>query len=173
MPFWSQFRSILAPLSGHFGSILCQELQENANTCTWMFTFFIRFRVHCYSMLAPFCVHFNVILGPFGVFGGSRGGGAKTSKLCLDFGVPLGSPWTPFLIKTRYFFQLKNAALFLSILDGLLAPFWEPLVLHFASKNVPGTKKVIFSKWASRVHESSIFEGRDPQNPSKKHPKMH
>ena len=32
-------------------------------------------------------------------------------------------------------------------------------------------KKAILSKWASRVHESSIFEGRDPQNPSKKRPK--
>ena len=154
-----------------------QALPENANSSTLFFTNFHSilgsFSLHFDSILAPFGLHFGFILAQFGVFGRVLARRREKTPKCLNFEVPLGSLWAPFFTKSLSFFRSKNASLFSSILNGLLTRFWEPFGVQFASKNVPGTKKVILSKWASRLHESSIFEGRDPQNPSQRHPKIH
>ena len=125
-----------------------------------------------YSILAPFWVHFGFILAPFYLFGGVLGRRRETSSKFLDFGIPLGSPRGPSSIKNRYFFQWKNAPLFLSIFNSFFAPFWRLFGLHFASKTTSGTKKGIFWKKAFRLNESSILEGRGTQKPSKRRPKM-
>ena len=123
-------------------------------------------------MFTPIWLHFG-ILGPFCVFGRVLARRREKTPKCLDFGDPLGSLRAPFFTKNRFVFRSKNASLFWSIFHALWASFSLHLGVHFASKNLPGRKKAILSKWAARLSECSIFEGRDPQNPSKKHPRMH
>ena len=112
------------------------------------------------------------MLDPFWCLWGVLGRRLEKTTKYLDLGVPLGSPRAPFFIKNRYIFQWKNASLFSTIFNGFLAPFWTPVGSNFALKNVLGPKTVILSKWASRLHESSIFESWGPQNPSKMPPKI-
>ena len=91
----------------------------------------------------------------------------------LVFRVPLGSLWAPFLLKNRYFFQWKISSLFWSSSWGILAPFWLHFPLQIWSKIDSEAKTVVLRKWAFRVHESSIFEGRDPRNLSKRPPRSY
>ena len=107
-------------------------------------------------MLDPFCIHFGY-LGE--VVEKTPQGTSKIHVLG-----PLGDPiWAPFFDKKWSFFQCKISSIFLLIFCWILGPFWEAFGDQNSRKNDTRTKKVIFRKWASRLHESSILEGRGTQ----------
>ena len=54
----------------------------------------------------------------------------------------------------------------------MLAPLLDSISLQISSKIEPEAKNVIFSKWAPRVGESSIWEGQGAQNPPKSDPEI-
>ena len=117
------------------------------------------------SILDPFCIHFGY-LGE--VVEKTPQGTSKIHVLG-----PLGDPiWAPFFDKKWFFFQCKNSSFFLLIFYWILGPFWEAFGDQNSRKNDTRTEKVIFRRWASRLHESSILESRGAQNPSKRHQKM-
>ena len=67
---------------------------------------------------------------------------------------------------------MENTLTFLIDFKGNFGSILTPLPLKISLKIIPDTKKVVFQKSARRLSESSIFEGRDLQNPSKRPPEV-
>ena len=112
------------------------------------------------SILDRFCIHFGY-LGE--VVEKTPQGTSKIHVLG-----PLGDPiWAPFFDKKWSFFQCKISSIFLLNFCWILGPFWEAFGDQNSRKNDTRTKNVIFQKWASRLHESLILEGRDSKSVQK------
>ena len=134
--------------------------------------FHLPFWLNFGSILTPCWPHFASLLASFGLLLRVLARVPEILTNFVDFVVPRGSLWAPFWLQFRYLFRLKNSSIFQSFFRGPLAPFWLQFLLHFPSKIGSRAKIVIFWKWAFRLHESSIFEGRGRQNPSKMPPEI-
>ena len=126
------------------------------------------FWTHFDSILASFWAHVGSILRFWGVLGGGAENVTIFPSFWRHFGLPLGS----IFYQKSIMFSIKNASLFVSIFNRFLGSLWLHVGVHFASKNIPETKKAILWKWASRLHESLIFGAWGPQNPSEMPPKI-
>ena len=62
----------------------------------------------------------------------------------LDFGLHFGSIFGQFWLQKSIWFDSKIALIFSLTFEAILAPFWEPFFIIFASKIVPESEKVIF-----------------------------
>ena len=137
------------------------------------------FHLPFHSILAPCWLHFNSILTSFCLpfwsiwppFEGPGEGPRNIDEFCRFCG-PSGLPFGSILAPNSTPFSMKKLINCLIDFRGTLAPFWLHFLLHFPSKIGSRAKKVIFWKWAFRLSESSIFEGRGRQNPSKSLPEV-
>ena len=60
-----------------------------------------------------------------------------------DFGLHFGSILGPFGLQKRLFVESKIALIFSLTFEAILAPFWEPFFIRFASKIVQKSEKAI------------------------------
>ena len=61
----------------------------------------------------------------------------------LDFGAHFGSILAQFWLQKLFVFESKIGLMFSITFQAMLAPFWEPLFISFASKIVPESEKAI------------------------------